>query len=245
MAGSDAATLFFHWSPPGRFPEFVLGVALARLTALNAAPRPTPKLLTLRGAGVLALAGYVAALVVPSPYRYATCTLAGFGTLIVAAALADLHGTTSPFRRRWLVRLGELSYAFYLAHLLVMRLIEHLLGERPEWSTGPALLLSITAFGASLALAWLLHTVVEKPARTLLVRVFPTGRRGRGGPGGANTDAARHPTASPMSINQAPHGGFGAELRATRRQDGGNARNSSRAPGLKSDPWQGRARPGA
>lgn len=138
-----------------------------------------PGLLALRVAGVVALAGYVAALAVPSPYRYAACTLAGFGALIVAAALADLYGTASPFRRRWLVRLGELSYAFYLTHLLVMRLIEYLIGERPQWSIGPALLLTTTAFGASLALAWLLHTVVEKPARTLLVRGCSTGRGGR------------------------------------------------------------------
>ncbi|MGW7658275.1 acyltransferase family protein, partial [Streptomyces tendae] len=101
-------------SPLLRLPEFVLGIVLARLVWLDVWRGP--------GVGVslvIAVAGYSLTSVVPADYHHAACTVLGFGSLIAAGAVADLNGTWSVWRGRRSVRLGELSFAFYMIHILV------------------------------------------------------------------------------------------------------------------------------
>ncbi|HEX4126757.1 MAG TPA: hypothetical protein VHX67_04175, partial [Acidimicrobiales bacterium] len=55
--------------------------------------------------------------------RYATSvavTVIPFALLIYAAASTDLDGKPSFLRHRWLIRLGEWSYCFYLFHDLLL-----------------------------------------------------------------------------------------------------------------------------
>ncbi|MFJ9753167.1 acyltransferase family protein [Streptomyces chartreusis] len=146
--------------PLARLPEFMLGVAIARLVQVGAWRGPGSE-----AAIALTLIGYFLAHQLPGSGSYAAFTVIGLACLIPAAALNDLHGTRSLWRRRWLIRLGEWSFAFYMIHILVMRTIEQLIGPRPELGTVPALALTTIVFTVSLSLAWALYRWVECPGR--------------------------------------------------------------------------------
>ena len=84
--------------------------------------------------------------------------------------MADLHGLPSMWRHRRLVRLGELSFAFYMVHLLVLRAGTNVLGTKPLFGPTAGLAVTAVAFTVSLGLSWVLYEAVERPARRLLLR---------------------------------------------------------------------------
>ncbi|MFF0835568.1 MULTISPECIES: acyltransferase family protein [unclassified Streptomyces] len=175
LARADA----HHWTeqalysmPAARLPEFVLGAVTARLVQLGRWRGPG-----LEASLALAVIGYFLVPQVTPGYSATVCTIAGFALLIPAAAVADLRGLPSLWRRRRLVRLGELSFAFYMIHLLVLRAGTQLLGNKPHFGLLAGLAVTAVAFAVSLALAWVLYEAVERPARRLLLR-----RRGAGRP---------------------------------------------------------------
>ncbi|MDX2565318.1 acyltransferase [Streptomyces sp. TX20-6-3] len=161
-----------HSFPLARFPEFLLGAAIGRLVKIGAWRGPGSE-----AAMGLTLIGYFLAHQLPGGGSYAAYTVIGLACLIPAAALNDLHGARSLWRRRWLVRLGEWSFAFYMIHILVMRAAEHLLGKHPELQTGPALALATAVFAVSLALSWGLYRWVEQPGQQRILRGHRTSNR--------------------------------------------------------------------
>jgi peptidoglycan/LPS O-acetylase OafA/YrhL len=155
-----------YYFPLARVPEFFLGIALAEL--VRAGRWRGPGLTVSFG---LFLAGYFIASQADYAYRFAACTLLGFATLIPAAAMADLNGEPSPWRGKLSVKLGEISFAFYMVHLLVMRTGETVWRSHPKEGWWPNGLVVVTVvFTIALALAWALHTFVENPGRKLLLR---------------------------------------------------------------------------
>jgi peptidoglycan/LPS O-acetylase OafA/YrhL len=154
-----------HRIPVARLPEFVLGSVLACLVRAGKWRGPG----VVWSAVVLA-AGCAVATVAPADFRYTACTAPGFALLIAATAVADARGVRSWLARPWLVRLGELSFAFYMIHILMVRVGEALFARRPHLPVWPALGASVALFVASLTMAWLLYELIEKPARRLLVR---------------------------------------------------------------------------
>ncbi|GGW70978.1 acyltransferase [Streptomyces lucensis JCM 4490] len=168
LARADA----HHWwryalysFPAARLPEFVLGAVTARLVLLGRWRGPG-----LEASLALAVTGYFFVPQVAPGYSATMCTLAGFVMLIPAAAVADLNGLPSLWRRRRLVRLGELSFAFYMIHLLVLRATTQLLGTKPHYGPWAGLAVTTVLFAVSLALSWVLYEAVECPARRLLLR---------------------------------------------------------------------------
>ncbi|MGW2519652.1 acyltransferase family protein [Streptomyces sp. NPDC001617] len=168
LAWADA----HHWFsqplyslPAARLPEFVIGAAVARLVLLDRWRGPG-----LEASLALAVIGYFLVPQVTPGYPATTCTVIGFALLIPAAAVADLHGLPSLWRHRRMVRLGELSFAFYMVHLLVLRAGTGLLGARPGFGVVEGLAVTVVAFTVSLGLAWVLYEAVERPARRLLLR---------------------------------------------------------------------------
>ncbi|MGQ5633393.1 MULTISPECIES: acyltransferase family protein [unclassified Streptomyces] len=168
LARADA----HHWwryalysFPAARLPEFVLGAVTARLVLLGRWRGPG-----LEASLALAIIGYFLVPQVAPGYSATMCTIAGFTLLIPAAAMADLHGLPSLWRRRRLVRLGELSFAFYMVHLLVIRSAAPLLGTKPHFGPPAGIAVTATVFTVSLGLSWLLYEAVERPARRLLLR---------------------------------------------------------------------------
>jgi peptidoglycan/LPS O-acetylase OafA/YrhL len=151
--------------PAARLPEFVLGAAVARLVLLDRWPGPS-----LEGSLALAIIGYFLVPQVTAGYPTNACTLIGFTLLIPAAAVADIRGLPSLWRHRRLVRLGELSFAFYMIHLLVLRAGTNLLGRSPHFGVLTGLAATATAFAVALGLAWALYEGVESPGRRLLLR---------------------------------------------------------------------------
>lgn len=149
-----------YFLPAARLAEFVLGMALAGLVRQGGLRR-----LRFLPAVLATLTGYALACVVADAHRYAACTVVGFALLIAAAAAADLDDRPCLLRHRWMVRLGELSFAFYMIHILVTRLAEVVLPHRPNLPTLPALAVSVTLFAISLGCAWLLYEWIERPGR--------------------------------------------------------------------------------
>ncbi|MEU7423401.1 acyltransferase [Streptomyces sp. NPDC040750] len=167
-----ARTEVHHWwtyslysFPAARLPEFVLGAVTARLVLLGRWRGPG-----LEASLALALIGYFFVPQVTPGYSATLCTLVGFALLIPAAAVADLRGLPSLWRHPRLVRLGEVSFAFYMVHLLVLRIATPLLGKKPHFGALTALAVTSALFAVSLALSWVLYEAVERPARRLLLR---------------------------------------------------------------------------
>ncbi|GAB2977651.1 acyltransferase family protein [Saccharothrix stipae] len=158
---------FVYVFPVTRALEFVLGMVLARIVRAGLWVR-----LRLWQAGVLAVIGYVASGYLPGTFGYVAGTVVPLALLIPAVAVADITGTRSPWRGRTAVFLGEISFAFYLVHQVVIRVVEARLGPH-EVDLAGAVGLSVALLGASVGLAWLLHRLVERPAQRRLLGSRP------------------------------------------------------------------------
>ncbi|WP_051856746.1 acyltransferase family protein [Streptomyces sp. NRRL B-1347] len=148
--------------PPVRAAEFALGMVMARIVREGhwRGPRPLP-------AAALLGAGYVLATQLPYLAGLVAATLVPVALLIGALAHADATGRPTVLAAPALVRLGELSFALYLVHRLVLIHGHRALDER-AFTTPVALLVTAAALAVSLAVAALLHHAVEKPAMRFL-----------------------------------------------------------------------------
>ncbi|WFE64879.1 acyltransferase [Micromonospora sp. WMMD714] len=144
--------------PLVRSTEFWLGVAAAELLRRGHWRGPGLPL-----ASLLFVAVWVGAHWIPAEMWAALLSVA-YILVIPAAARADVQGRWSPWRHRTLVWLGEVSFAFYLVHVLVMMTVLRLTGHwgvgLPGWS-GPLAVLGFLV--VNLALAAALHRWVETP----------------------------------------------------------------------------------
>ncbi len=161
---AEAAYWLVYICPLTRVPEFALGMVMARIVRQG------------RWIGVgllpafaLFLVAYFASAHLPGTFGYVAGTIVPLALLIPAAAVADVHGGRSPWRGRTWVRLGELSFAFYLVHHAVIRTLAEAL-EETDLPRPPAALAAAVMFLVSLGVAWLLHRLVERPAYRLLTR---------------------------------------------------------------------------
>ncbi|MEV5658328.1 acyltransferase [Streptomyces sp. NPDC052291] len=148
-----------YFFPPVRAIEFVLGMIAARLVLTGALPR-----IGLLPAAVIAVGGYVLNSSVPYLYGVAGTGALWLAPLVVAATQADVRETASPFRGRVLVRLGELSFAFYMVHGLVVTYGHKWLVADENLSGAAAAALLLGALLTALALALALYSWVEVPA---------------------------------------------------------------------------------
>lgn len=169
-ASADATTegWFIYVLPMTRLADFVVGILLA--LAMSRGWRPA---VGLGSALALTAALYAVSGVLPVWATVNLATLAGFALVIAAAAGRDVSGRGSIWASPLAVRLGEWSFAFYLVQASVLK-VQHEavkvlgLGAALEWVT------VLLALGVSLALAALLHTVVERPFERRL-RGIPAG----------------------------------------------------------------------
>lgn len=150
---------FSYVFPPVRILEFVAGIVLARLVIsgrwfnLGLAP-----------AGLLLLASCVVARNVPEVFAFAAVTFVPVVLLVGAGITADLGGRQNILGGRFLVWLGDLSFAFYLVHLSVLVGARRLVGMDQSWSIPGALVFMAVTYGVTLFCAWVLHTYIENPA---------------------------------------------------------------------------------
>ena len=156
-----------HWSvyvfPVARLPEFILGVLLA-LEVRHGRSMPVRPLVAV---GVAFMA-WIACQAAPPAFQVAAVTLVPFAVVIMAAATADLAGRRSFVRHRWLVRLGQWSFAFYLVHALVLTLADHAVdlgGRGPVFVVVAVPLLLVMSIAASAALFAFVERPLERRVR--------------------------------------------------------------------------------
>lgn len=147
-----------YYFPSLRLFEFVLGMLMARIlmterwVAIPLAPALT-----------LAAAAYFLAGEVPFIYSLSLTTVIPIALLITSLAAADMAQRKSWFRHPLMVWLGEISFGFYMIHLLIMMGLTSLLdGQR--FSVVPASFILAATFCLSLLGGWLLFAFVERPA---------------------------------------------------------------------------------
>lgn len=147
-----------YFLPATRMLDFALGIVMARIVL-----RGRWIGLGLGPAAVLTAAGYVLASFVPWVFHLNAVTIIPLALLIPAAACADVRGRRSLLRGRFAVWLGEISFAFYMVHALVLTGTRELLGEGAYFGAGGAMLVVFAELVVSVFGAWLLYTAVEQP----------------------------------------------------------------------------------
>jgi len=155
--------------PATRMLEFVLGILMARIVLTG---RRLP--LALGGSVALTVGAYWLAAYIPSRFDVAAIMAAPLALVIAAAAVQDSAGRPSLVSgRRW-VWLGEISFAFYLVHFLVLSNARYLLGDRTLGTPAGFGLLAVL-FVVTGVFAALLHHLVEKP----MMKHFSKSRRSK------------------------------------------------------------------
>jgi peptidoglycan/LPS O-acetylase OafA/YrhL len=155
---------FVYVFPVTRMVEFTLGIVLARLVVTGAWRGPGLRLAT-----VLFAANYLAVGLAPAQTRDTAATIVATALLIPAAARADLRGERSPWRHPVAVHLGEVSYAFFLVHLVVIVTAVELFELRGPWAFWPAVGIAAGLLLVSYVLAIAVHRWVERPAMRVLM----------------------------------------------------------------------------
>jgi peptidoglycan/LPS O-acetylase OafA/YrhL len=149
---------FIIFLPPVRLPDFVLGVIVARLVITGRWRRVRGRTIA-----VLGVLGWVLSLAVPVPLGFLAPFVLPVALLLGNGAAADASGRPTVLSGRRMVRLGELSFAFYLIHWLVLHYTHAALGGG-AWAAPAAVAFLLGAFAVSTGLAWLLFRLVELPA---------------------------------------------------------------------------------
>ncbi|MDB6442554.1 acyltransferase [Pseudomonas sp. 21TX0197] len=147
-----------YYFPPLRLFEFVLGMLMARILM-------TGRWIAIPVAPTLALAAatYFLAGEMPFIYSLSLTTVIPIALLITSLAAADVAQLKSWFRHPLMVWLGEISFGFYMVHLLIMMCVTSLLdGQR--FAVVPASLILAATFCLSILGGWLLFAFVERPA---------------------------------------------------------------------------------
>lgn len=165
---------FLYVLPATRITEFCLGMVLARIVATGQWIR-----LPVWAAGLLLVAGYVAVGYVPVRFGYVAVTVLPLALLIPALATADVAGRRTLWSTRRAVWLGEVSFAFYMVHQLVIRFADKAMhvpatGD-PGWGAAKVIAVELGMLAGSLCAAALLWRIVERPLHDLLRGA--TGRR--------------------------------------------------------------------
>ena len=117
-------------------------------------------------AGPLALATVLVLAVVPAASSGHYWMAPVLGLLVVA--LAPSSGWLARWLARpWMVLAGEVSYCLYMTHWLLRDVVARLSvwGDQAWWSAALALVAVVVVLGGA---AWLMHVLVERPARRLL-----------------------------------------------------------------------------
>ncbi|TYP87195.1 acyltransferase family protein [Blastococcus xanthinilyticus] len=171
--GATVADWAIFIFPVQRLWEFCLGILIALWIKQGGRIR-----LGLPVALALVAVAYAIAIPAPAYLIWVAIPFIPFALVIATAAQADLDGRPSVFRHPVLVKLGEWSFAFYLTHQLVIRVVDYLL--EPSTVAG-AIGASLLALVGSVASAYVLYTVVEKPLeRRLRGGTLPVSHGGSG-----------------------------------------------------------------
>lgn len=159
---------FMTFFPPVRMLEFVLGMFTALIVIHGRWVKrwPLPVALAVAAVGAVAAGGAT-----PPILGFVAVSALPLVFLVGAAANADVNANGSSLGSRVMIFLGEISFALYLVHWLVV--VYGWIGRHsPTWGANPAdapttwgtvLTYAGLTIVTSLVLAWVLYTFVERP----------------------------------------------------------------------------------
>ncbi|WP_371498445.1 acyltransferase [Kitasatospora sp. NBC_00374] len=161
IPGGELSSVSQYWFsyvlPPVRLLDFALGMLVAH-AVMNGRWRNIGMIWS----SVLLVAGYVLTYYVPYLYGQRAACIIPIVLLIAAAAVADAENRFTIFRNRTMLWLGEISFAFYLLHFVVLTYGRTLLGDRMfSAPVGAAVL--VAEAGVAVLLSWALYALVERP----------------------------------------------------------------------------------
>lgn len=156
--------------PPFRMLEFIFGMILAKIVMSG-------KRIPLNfGAAVgILVAVFVATPLIPERLNMAAIHLIPIGLVILTAAARDGRGRSGWLGSRPMVKLGDLSYGFYIWHYMVCVYVRQLFGTPEGWSVPVGLAVLVVLILITLGAAWLQFRFIENP----MYRRFATSRRSR------------------------------------------------------------------
>lgn len=171
-------TWLTYYFPLARLAEFLVGMFVARLIQEGRWIR-----LGVTPAALLLTAVYVASLWAPPAYRNAAAYVVPVALLIGAIATSDVKGRQGLLQSRPMIFLGEISFAFFVVHLIVLQAVRGAtLGQWPGygigfpvpgWNTAVGILFLLGELVLAGFVAWLLHRFVEMPAMRRWARPKP------------------------------------------------------------------------
>ncbi|MGW1784010.1 acyltransferase family protein [Streptomyces sp. NPDC002143] len=172
---SEWQSWFAYQLPPLRMLEFVLGILMARIMITGKWIRVGQL-----QASLLTIASVFIQSYLPNTFhlRSGLTTLA-IALLITAAAVADTHGERTIFSSRTMVYLGEISFAIYMMHFLVILYgpVDLIHSTGVVTDSVPMRLLNIfLTIVITMVLSMALYHLVERPA----VRRFSRPKKIRG-----------------------------------------------------------------
>ncbi|MFH8476246.1 acyltransferase family protein [Streptomyces sp. NPDC018000] len=149
---------FVYLFPAARVLEFVLGIVLARSVLEG-------RRLNVRFWHVIAVlaVAYPVAAQVPYLYSITAVLIIPVAMLVLAGAGSDIRGSSSLVRNPAMVKLGDMTFAFYMVHLLVLQYAYQMIDDGHPASPGERVGSAALLFAVSLALAWAVHTFIEQP----------------------------------------------------------------------------------
>ncbi|MGW3075634.1 acyltransferase family protein [Kitasatospora sp. NPDC001132] len=168
-AGSWPQMWALCFFPPVRTIEFVMGMLLARIVADGRWPR-----IRVLPAVLLNLAVFLLLAHLPAVFMVAALYPIPAALLIGSLASGDRSGRGTILDGRFMMWLGELSFAFYIIHITVIfaahaafsgQFVGYAGRYTPTtFSTPVAILFILGLYALCVALAWVLHKTVEVPA---------------------------------------------------------------------------------
>jgi peptidoglycan/LPS O-acetylase OafA/YrhL len=149
---------FIAFAPPVRLLDFLIGILVARIVieGLWKPVRPRTIVWALLGAWAVGLA-------VPPPYAWVAPFLLPIVLLLGTFATNDVAGATSRFGTKRMVWLGEVTFAFYVTHWLVLHYAHLILFDDARWGFLGATLFLLGCLAFTTTFAALMFKYYEQP----------------------------------------------------------------------------------
>ncbi|WP_157103925.1 acyltransferase family protein [Nocardia harenae] len=151
--------------PASRLPEFYVGVLAARLVA-EGMWRTTRLTAPLTALAV----SYGATWIVPVNYKLSVLMVAPMAAVIATMAVRDLRGLPGICATRPMVRLGEISFAFYMIQFPVMVAVTRTFIGGHRYSLGGWLVWTALSLVVSILAAAAIYYGVDQPLMARLAR---------------------------------------------------------------------------
>ncbi|KJY47683.1 acyltransferase [Streptomyces sp. NRRL S-444] len=185
MPGADGTSTVQYWFayvlPPVRLLDFALGILVARAVMAG-----RWRNIGTTWSALLLAVSYAVAMNVEHLYAQRSVTLVPIVLLIAAVATRDAENKPTPFNNRFMIWLGEISFAFYLLHYIVLAYSRELLGDA-LYSTPVGIALIAAQTVVAVLLSWALYAWVEAP----ITRRFSSSRKTRAAKAAAAEAAVR------------------------------------------------------